>query len=168
MSAPLLFLDIDGVLALPRDWGNPDRARYKTGPAYGFDPDCLKAFNEACDHLGAEIVVSSSWRIGHTLDSLRAVLAERGVTAPVVSMTDNGFAVWGTEHTRGDEIVYWLQQAEKGERGPVERYAIVDDSRDAMVLRRTAARVRPALKCLTMTKYGFTERHRDRLVAALS
>lgn len=167
---PPFFLDLDGVLALPHDWGNPDRSRYPHGPAYGFDPTCLRLFNEACEAVDAEIVLSSSWRMGHDLEGCQRLLRDRGVTAPVVGMTPNGYAAWPysgltLNYSRGDEIALWLQQAEEGERGFVARYAIIDDSRDAFQTRKMPAFRGFPCRIKTKTDLGFTEGHAQRLVS---
>lgn len=56
----VLFLDFDGVL------------RRAGSPLYQLDRDCVEAFERAIRELpGVEIVITSSWREGFTLEEMR-------------------------------------------------------------------------------------------------
>lgn len=78
----LIFLDIDGVLNHGYDTtrGGPD----------GFDycvASCVDALNTILQATDAKIVVSSSWRIVHSLEDLRRILRDWGVQGDVVGAT---------------------------------------------------------------------------------
>ena len=58
----IIFLDIDGVLCTAKSVGllktNIDGRLAKQ-----FDPDCVVRLNHITDATGAQIVISSSWRL---------------------------------------------------------------------------------------------------------
>jgi len=106
----VIFLDIDGVLAPIRRW---DR--------YGdLDPACIRVLNDIVARVGADIVVSSTWRYGKTVAELQAMLEAQGFAGRVVDMTPTGAPGSG----RGDEIAAWLAEHD------VSGYVIIDDHVD--------------------------------------
>jgi hypothetical protein len=111
---PTIFLDFDGVLnnaafnAACQERGIPCDE--------WIDPAAVLLLNKITDRTGARLVVSSCWRIGHTLNWLRKRLAKHGVTGYVAGKTHE---IPGGD--RSQEIARWLQ------RHPCERYAILDD-----------------------------------------
>jgi Swiss Army Knife RNA repair-like protein len=110
MSARIVFLDIDGVLAPIRRW---DR--------YGeLDPACVEVLNQIVAGGGADVVVSSTWRHGKTVAELQRQLEAEGFTGRVVDKTPTG----GPGGTRGDEIADWLAAH------PVAGFVILDDHAD--------------------------------------
>jgi len=92
----VIFLDIDGVLAPIRRW---DR--------YGdLDPACIHVLNDIVARVGADVVVSSTWRHGKTVAELQEILQAEGFTGCVVDKTPTGAP--GAD--RGDEIAAWLAE----------------------------------------------------------
>lgn len=65
----IVFLDFDGVL------------NRGSGP---FEPELVKRLNKITNMASAKIVVHSSWRYGRTLDELREILTNAGVTGKVI------------------------------------------------------------------------------------
>ena len=59
----ILFLDFDGVLNHPLTWGNRDDTV--------IDIDKVKRLNDLLTKTGAKIVVSSSWRFGHSINEMQ-------------------------------------------------------------------------------------------------
>ena len=115
----MLFLDIDGVLNSEmwyrkRPKGNWTEARE-------FDPEAVWLLKAVVAMSGCEIVVSSSWRIGRTLEELKAIPALSSFPiigkTPQTSLKDNG---------RGAEVDMWLKEHCESPR----RNAIVDDGGD--------------------------------------
>ena len=103
----VIFLDIDGVLAPIHRW---DR--------YGdLDPACIRVLNEIVHHAGADVVVSSTWRYGKTVDELQDMLSAEGFIGSVIDTTPIGAP--GAD--RGDEIAAWLAEH------AVPGYVIIDD-----------------------------------------
>ena len=85
---PLIFLDIDGVL-------NTIHSLALFKPVE-FHPPCVAYLNQLINLSGAEIVVSSTWRLGQTVESMQAILSTNGVVGRVVGVTPdcNGAERW--------------------------------------------------------------------------
>jgi hypothetical protein len=106
----VIFLDIDGVLAPIRQW---DR--------YGdLDPACIQVLNEIVIDGGADVVVSSTWRHGRTVEELQDMLQAQGFVGSVVGTTPSD--IRGAY--RGDEIAAWLAA------NAVVGFVIIDDHAD--------------------------------------
>lgn len=132
----VLFLDFDGVLNSHDWWTRRGEAITERAADLRreFDPVAVARLNEVTRD-GVQIVVSSSWRYGRSVEQLRKLLVQIGVTAPVLDKTVDRCesrelaTIYMVEHAeRGAEIAEWLSGA-KG----VETYAIVDDDYDAGV-----------------------------------
>jgi phosphoglycolate phosphatase-like HAD superfamily hydrolase len=117
----VIFLDFDGVLVNRKSW------YVRSGKMSTADPDCVAALNRITDVTGACIVVSSTWRVGQTLDSLEKILRSWHVTGFVASKTPqlDGMVgpVW-VNVTRGQEIQAWL------DHNPGCEFVILDDDSD--------------------------------------
>jgi hypothetical protein len=114
----VLFLDIDGVL-------NSHRTAYATkGFPHGFDDAQKQKFDwiavglirRLCEETNTSIVLSSSWRIIHTVHE-----CANGLDLPIFDATPRLCGI------RGDEIQEWLNRHPE-----VEQYAIVDDDSDML------------------------------------
>jgi Swiss Army Knife RNA repair-like protein len=135
----VIFLDIDGVLAPIRQWdryGDLDRA-------------CVAVLNEIVARVGAEIVVSSTWRYGKTAAELQQMLAAAGFAGRVVDVTPTG----APGASRGDEISAWLAEHD------VSGYVIIDDHVDVGTLRRHLVQTHPA--------HGLSSAEAARVIARL-
>lgn len=126
VPAKVLFLDIDGVLNSARTcvaFGGP----LIGGFPHGFDETNMRLFDHAaiglirklCHETGASIVLSSSWRIIHTVHE-----CANGLDLPIFDRTPS--LNWHGR-VRGDEIANWL-----ADHPEVEVYAIVDDDSDML------------------------------------
>ena len=104
---PLIFLDIDGVLA-------------HYGSNGEIDPRCVDRLNEVIARTGAEVVISSTWRTSHSPDQMQALLKTYGFLGRVVGATP---VLLG--RTRGEEIAAYLMSL-----GRPVRFAILDDVDD--------------------------------------
>lgn len=124
MTAPtkVLFLDIDGVL-------NSHRTAYATGGfPHGFEPEQKAKFDwiavglirKICDQEDVSIVLSSSWRIIHSVHD-----CANGLDLPIFDRTKSLAGV------RGEEIQEWLSRHPE-----VDHYAIVDDNSDMLESQR--------------------------------
>jgi predicted TIM-barrel fold metal-dependent hydrolase len=119
----VIFLDIDGVLAPIRQW---DR--------YGdLEPACIEVLNEIVA-VGADVVVSSTWRYGKTVAELQAMLDAGGFIGRVIDKTPIGTS--GAD--RGDEISAWLAKHAVG------GYVIIDDHVNVGALRSHLVLTQPA------------------------
>jgi hypothetical protein len=120
----VLFLDIDGVLNIPQDRMHPDPDRCLT-------PALLSRLDLFIQETNCSVVISSSWRYRHTLDSLREIFAKYGFTFTnsIVDFTpDLASKAWNSV-PRGLEIDNWLK-----EHPEVTHYAILDDTDDMLHL----------------------------------
>lgn len=115
----VIFLDFDGVLV------NRESLRAASGREAQADSSCVRALNTITDATGAQIVVSSTWRIGMKLPDLRGLLKSWGATGIVLARTPHmGFSI-----RRGSEIKAWIDMYESS-REPVESFVILDDDSD--------------------------------------
>lgn len=114
----IIFLDIDGVLrthASDLEWsrrlGVPiplsvyDRR---------FDRKIVSRINEVVGYTRAKIVVTSTWRLKHSLEDLTRIFRDNGIAAEVVGATDVG-------PNRGEEIERYISDNE------IENYVVIDD-----------------------------------------
>jgi hypothetical protein len=128
MHKKILFLDIDGVLNSEQSahyWnerGKENGGFSKRNPEFCPLSVCnLKYVLKQIPDL--QIVVSSTWRIGSTLQELKDTLSKHAGVDPerVIDTTpfDGHFG-----RIRGKEIQAWL------DLNPTEKFAIVDDDSD--------------------------------------
>jgi len=113
-----IFLDIDGVLRTHRsdlEWsqllGVPiPLSVYERR----FDKRIVSYINEIVGYTRAKIVVSSTWRVKHSLEELKQIFRDNGISADVVGKTDIGL-------NRGEEIEQYISDNE------IENYVVIDD-----------------------------------------
>ena len=113
---PIIFLDVDGVLAkLDLEY------RYTR-----LNQECVDALKVLLERTGAEIVLSSSWRYSHTPEQFTRLLTDYGLTAtvigstPMAEVTGSGLLIGCT---RGEEIASWLLTNNASDRP----FVILDD-----------------------------------------
>jgi hypothetical protein len=113
------FLDIDGVLNSDR-YLAPMRGQKKSWENW-IDPSAIATLNGIVAFVpGVRFVLSSAWRLAHTVFQMQALLDGRGFHGQLIDKTpDLGGA-------RSGEIKAWLRT-----RTDVERYAVLDDQDDA-------------------------------------
>ena len=132
----ILFLDIDGVLNSAQSSHMHHRERKKAERGEPSWLDCLgrRALREdefcpiACSNLAdildiipdLNIVVSSTWRMGRTVEELRDVLTKAGI--PRERVLDKTIILHHEQ--RGVEIKEWLS------RNKTEVYCVLDDDSD--------------------------------------
>ena len=113
-----IFLDIDGVLRTHKsdlEWslqlGVPiplsvyDRR---------FDRKIVSYINEVVGYTRAKIVITSTWRVRHSLEELKQIFRDNGINAEIVGKTDIGL-------NRGEEIEQYISENE------IENYVVIDD-----------------------------------------
>jgi len=90
----VVFLDIDGVLATPKQYGTVrtklhkrDRQAYGLGIPYMWDERCVVAFNRFIRMNDAEIVISSDWRRHFTIDEMDMICKINGVAKSPIGYT---------------------------------------------------------------------------------
>ena len=102
----VIFLDHDGVICLSNNWGgrkkkwvkyrssNPDSSKeIKDAPVSvrfdDFDEKSVRILNEILDETGAEIVVSSDWKLHATLEELGEYYESQGISKKPIALTPN-------------------------------------------------------------------------------
>jgi len=102
----VLFLDNDGVICLSNNWGgrtkkwakyrseNPDSSKEKKDAPVSFrfddfDTKSVKVLNEILEETGAEIVVSSDWKLHATLEELGDYYESQGIIKRPIDLTPN-------------------------------------------------------------------------------
>ena len=131
----IIFLDNDGVICLSNNWGerakkwanfkrdNPE-VEFENRPVIcrfdDFDDKAVKVLNEILEETGAEIVVSSDWRLHANLEELGEYYENQGIIKKPFAVTDifkdifpkewNAFRYRAElELERSMEIGHWLQ-----------------------------------------------------------
>jgi hypothetical protein len=146
----VLFLDFDGVMNNYGDFGRgPDP----------INPAAVGRLNTIVAQTGARVVISSSWRLKYTLESLRARLGAVGFTGEVVDCTpglDATGSVFDADprSARCREIQAWLGAQPE----PPESFAILDDA-DLEAMAAYHVRIDPVT--------GLCDEHIDTVIALL-
>lgn len=132
----IIFLDIDGVLNCNDTYTN---AEFREYPYNHFDPKLVGNLNNITQATGANIVISSSWRINRTFRELREILVKAGVTGKIIGQTERlHFSNWSHSVPRGCEILHWME-TNKGILGNLLQwrdYVILDDDIDMLYWHR--------------------------------
>lgn len=114
----IVFLDIDGVLN-----SMSSAVVYKT--ASKFSPVSLGIVKELVTRVNADIVISSSWRVGRTVHELRSMFLKNDPHFPTSRIIDVTPRM--PLEPRGREIQEWIRT-----NGPVTSYVILDDDGDML------------------------------------
>jgi hypothetical protein len=102
----VIFLDHDGVICLSNNWGgrkkkwakyrssNPESSKeIKDAPVQfrfdDFDEKSVRILNEILEETGAEIVVSSDWKLHATLEELGEYYELHGINKKPIALTPN-------------------------------------------------------------------------------
>jgi hypothetical protein len=145
-----LFLDNDGVICLSNNWGgrskkwakyrsaNPETSKQLSDAPVevrfdDFDKKAVKILNEILEQTGAEIFVSSDWRLHATLEEIGEYYTSQGILKKPVGFTkllgqfdDPENFVWSRqwrlEQSRSLEILQYLK-----DHPEVTEWVAVDD-----------------------------------------
>jgi len=127
----VIFLDIDGVLATPRQYGTVRTKLYsRDGSAaelrvpYMWDERCVIALNRFIRTHNLQIVLSSDWRLHFSEEQINRIFIINGVAASPIGFTPRLAKEESTESLesiRVREIQAWLQST------PVDAWCAVDD-----------------------------------------
>jgi hypothetical protein len=142
----VLFLDIDGVInTTGGEMGHRiclKRNSDKSGPAEWaewFDPACLYYLHQIVKDTGCKIVISSTWRLGETVESMKEWFIDDVIREAIIDKTPAFYSSNRPECEdrtgriqRGEEIRWWVENHPG--HPPVERYAILDDDGDMDVV----------------------------------
>ena len=116
---PVVFLDFDGVL---NHHDMLKRWMKRTGNNDAIDIYSARALQKILDLSGADVVISSTWRIYYTDEELKTMLARRG--APRVNII--GRTPRTMDMHRGHEISDWLERNFE-DTGKRVSFVILDD-----------------------------------------
>ena len=97
----VMFLDNDGVICLANNWGSRVKKRKKDKVSLVlndpdveakyrfdyFDKKAIKVLNQVLEETGAEIVVSSDWRLYATLEELGEYYLSEGIIKKPIAFT---------------------------------------------------------------------------------
>ena len=130
-----IFLDVDGVMAVLYK----DHEHMADGCA--FECFALRNLEAICDaHPDAKIVISSTWRLGKTVEKLRSIFANRGFRYPERIVDKTPWLFYsddsGKKHScpRGVEIEHWLDVNLAYDEP--KAYVILDDDGDMLYWQR--------------------------------
>jgi hypothetical protein len=139
----VIFLDNDGVVCLSTEWGGRAKKKLKylkefpgveDLPAYikmdNFNDKAVKTLNLILEQTGAEIVVSSDWKLYCTLEELQEMFTKYGVIKQPIDTTPNiplkydknYYTAEELAEYRVSEVNMWLK-----EHPEVTQWVAVDD-----------------------------------------
>ena len=111
----VIFLDIDGVLALANAPKTP-KSEWVLDFANPFDKVCVQKLNKILTETQAEIILSSEWRHDYTMDELDIIFKwNKSIKSPIAITTDE----W--EFDRCRQIKTFLDEH------TVNKFTIIDD-----------------------------------------
>jgi hypothetical protein len=120
----VLFLDHDGVVCLSNNWGSRLKKQKKWGGRKmsmtlrevpveyrfdNFDKKAVKVLNEVLVETGAEVVVSSDWKLHGSLEDLGQFYDLMGVVKKPIDLTPIVNQSGTLELLRSLEIQKWLE-----------------------------------------------------------
>jgi phosphohistidine phosphatase SixA len=95
----LILLDFDGVLnSFPFLVREEDFTK--------LDPEAIKCLNQIIKKTQAKVVISSAWRLCHTIEQLKDILKNVGFEGEIIDLTPR------TNGHRGCEILQWLEDCD--------------------------------------------------------
>jgi hypothetical protein len=118
----VIFLDFDGVVVTLND----QRIALPNGKrVHELNRAAVANLNKIVKETGAKVVVTSTWRLHHSLEHLQGYLDRSGFTGKVI---DGTMDLWRGEgemakisNYRSKEIKFWL------EKNSVENFVVLDD-----------------------------------------
>jgi glycogen synthase len=143
----ILFLDHDGVICLSNNWGSRHKKKgyftRRQGDSIGtvdvlsrfdnFDRKAIKVLNEVLIQTGAEIVVSSDWKLYATVEEMGEYYLSQGIIKQPIGFTKRlheceypedfqWIRQWDLEQTRSIEIKQWIKEHDN-----ITHWVAVDD-----------------------------------------
>lgn len=115
----IIFLDIDGVLRTHKSDSEWSALLGLPIPPIVFDRNfsnkAISNLNEIIHFTGAKVVITSTWRVQHSLEDLKNKFRARGFRGEVIDKTS-------VLYDRGEEIQEWLDTHD------VNKYIVIDDT----------------------------------------
>ncbi len=145
MIKKYIFLDFDGVLNTQRHINALQLQQLPTTDANGlplFDPEAVAHLGEIIAATGAEVVISSTWKM-EGMRAMRQLWRDRKMPGQLIDLTPDALMVsyssthkdeeWFGQACRGMEIDEWLTC---NAPTPPYRYLILDDIPDILYRQR--------------------------------
>lgn len=131
----VIFLDFDGVLNNAIEEEHHIDATLN-GKYQGFySPIRVGILNDLIRMTDAKIVLSSTWRMGLSIDEIKTLFREMGIEGEVIGKTED-LRTWGSKTCifRGNEILKWIIDNEDvvGSQWDFDSYVIIDDDSDML------------------------------------
>jgi len=117
----VIFLDIDGVL-VTRNSIKYQFSKFPDDTTIRFCKNAVKNLNSLTRLTKAKIVISSTWRLFHSLEDLQNIFKKQRVSGKIISTTSIDKAPVEIDIPRGQKIAAWLAK-----QSDVEQYVIIDD-----------------------------------------
>jgi len=125
----VLFLDIDGVIALNNHWDLDDDFHLSTGKRvpYRWNDECCKVLSKILESTDSYVVISSDWRLSFTIDELKELFTLHNISPDRLIGT--------TERTKSKRMSEWNQVEVLREReilnwidfNSVDHWVAIDD-----------------------------------------
>jgi hypothetical protein len=90
-NIPILFLDIDDVIYLWKQYDSKIRMHEKWGAIKKFDKKAVKVLNKIIEESNCEIVISSDWKRGYSLEELQGIFEWNNILKKPIDCTFNRF-----------------------------------------------------------------------------
>ena len=113
----IIFLDIDGVLRTHKsdlEWIEKVGLSITEKQYRNFSNKSVSNINFIHSFIRCKIVITSNWKLYHTLDELKQIFREQGIQSEVIDVT-------GISTSRGEEISDWLSVND------VDNWVVIDD-----------------------------------------
>lgn len=120
----IIFLDIDGCLAL--NYSRKTSFKLPSGDKvpYGYEPKCCNIINEILDKTDAKIVLSSDWKIHYNLGELKYIFKHNGINPDKLIATTVDYS----NGLNSDDVstrTYQINEYIKD--NGIEKYVVIDD-----------------------------------------
>lgn len=136
----IIFLDIDGVLNSNAYFatelykqatdGMSDAHVMLVAHNNHLDPYAIELVNKLVERTGAEVVMSSTWRIKYKPEEMTEMLAGRGARFKIAASTPVLYGKLSERIPRGKEIAAYLKSLSE----QPESFVILDDNADMLSL----------------------------------
>lgn len=123
----IIFLDFDGVIA------TPDTCVAYNKVGWVIDPTKAKMIARLCKETNSMLVITSTWKKGHSYLTFLDLMTAYDLDKYLFYVKDTDIDFWKAPDVkgfRGDEVDEWLHLASEYEEIEIEKYIIIDDSRD--------------------------------------
>ena len=123
----IIFLDIDGVMNSHQWLEQQPPFSLREHPERAIDPAAVQHLNHLTDKTGAQIVVTSTWRLKWSVHRLRKIFVNSDIRGALLDVTEVLTVAASMHHKmhvdpRAQEIFNWLQHHPE-----VTQYVVLDD-----------------------------------------